>query len=261
MLSNVVTLFREYMGTGLIVIFFLAALIYLFLKEKRKPMRIIFLYVPTLLLLLFFNPLFATLVYQVIGDEIYYRILWLLPMTVVIAFAVVDIWGELKGKKKAVFALTAAVLVMVSGGYIYNNPHYSRAENLYHVPQSVVDICDAIEVPGREVRAVFPSEILQYVRQYSPLVCMPYGREMLVDKWAQKKDLFDLMEQEEIDVEKLVELCREVETVYIILPEDKKLIGSLEEQEFELFDQMHGYVIYKDATVDLMEILKGLQNE
>ena len=57
-----------------------------------------------------------------------------------------------------------AVLVMLSGSFIYSNEFFNRAENLYHVPQSVVDICDAIEVEGREVMAVFPAELLQYVR-------------------------------------------------------------------------------------------------
>ena len=64
MWSNVVTLFREYMGTGLIVIWYLVSLVYLFVKEKRKPFRILFLYVPVILLLLYFNPLFAQIVWQ-----------------------------------------------------------------------------------------------------------------------------------------------------------------------------------------------------
>ena len=34
MWSNVVTLFREYMGTGLVVIFYLVSVLFLFLREK-----------------------------------------------------------------------------------------------------------------------------------------------------------------------------------------------------------------------------------
>lgn len=256
MWSNVMTLFREYMGTGLIVIFYLVSVLFLFLREKRKPVRILFLYVPVILLLLFFNPLFAAVVYKAAGDEIYYRILWLLPMTVVIAFAVVTLIWELQGKKRIFFTVAAAVLVVVSGSFIYANPFFSRAENWYHMPQSVVDICDAIEVEGREVKGVFPKEMLQYVRQYSPVVCMPYGREVLVGRWSQGHEMFDLMEQEEIDTVELVRLCRENWTTYIILPEDKKLIGKMEDSDFEVFERMHGYVIYKDATVDLTAFMR-----
>ena len=236
MWNDVVGLFREYMGTGLIVIWFLVSLIYLLIKEKRKHIRILSIYVPVILLLLFFNPLLANAVYEMADGEIYYRILWLLPITVVIAFAIVE--------------------VMVSGGYIYSNPYFHEAQNWYHMPQSVVDICDAIEVEGREVRAVFPVELLQYVRQYSPVVCMPYGREITVDRWNILNELYDAMEAEVVDAERLTALTREQECVYIVLPEDKKVNGELEAYAFELFTRVEGYVVYKDATVNLTYFLE-----
>ena len=71
------------------------------------------------------------------------------------------------------------MVLMISGKLVYSSPLFSRAENTYHIPQVVVDICDAIEVEGREVMAAFPDEFLLYVRQYSPVICMPYGRESL----------------------------------------------------------------------------------
>ena len=65
MWSEITTLFRDYMGTGLIVIWFFVSAVYLFVVEKRKHIRILFLYVPANLLLIFLNPLFARLVYSV----------------------------------------------------------------------------------------------------------------------------------------------------------------------------------------------------
>lgn len=245
--------FEYYMGTGLIVIWYLAATIYLLVKEKRKPVRILFVYVPLILLLIFFNPLITLVIYHYVDTEIYYRILWLLPMTVVIAFATVEIYGRLKGKKRTVFAIAAALLVMVSGSFVYQDPLFGKAENAYHVPQSVVDICDAIEVEGREVMAVFPSELIQYVRQYSPVVCMPYGREITVERWnyTTENALFDAMEAEVIDAEALSGLAREAMCAYIILPEDKGIDGDLKDYDYETFGQIEGYVIYKDSTVNL----------
>ena len=116
---------------------------------------------------------------------------------------------------------TASSSSVSSGSLIYRNPYFQKAENVYHVPQSVVDICDAIEVPGREVMAVFPGELLQYVRQYSNLVCMPYGRNIVVSKWTVQNDLYDVMEQETIDAGELATLAREEQCAYIILPETK----------------------------------------
>lgn len=251
--EHTVLLFREYMGTGLIVIWFLVCLIYLFLKEETKRIRVLFVYVPVVLLLFFFNPFFASLLTGYMGDEIYYRILWLLPITAVIGYACVTFAGMLGGRKKNCFVIALVLLTIVSGKYIYNNTFFGRAENLYHVPDSVVHICDAIEIPGREVTAVFPLELVQYVRQYSPVVCMPYGREILVENWNEwpvQSDLCDVMEADIIEARELGRLAREESCIYIVLPEEKELRGSLQDAGYEYFARMDGYVIYKDRFFD-----------
>ncbi|MCM1045115.1 MAG: hypothetical protein NC417_06370 [Candidatus Gastranaerophilales bacterium] len=251
-MREVITLFREYMGTGLVVIWFGLSLLYLFLREKRKMVRILFVYVPVILLLIFFNPLFAKLVYRFADAEVYYRILWLLPITPVIAYVVIDLFGQLAGKGRWVFAGAAAVLLMISGSLIYQNPFFHKAENWYHIPQNVVDICDIIKVEGREVMAVFPIELLQYVRQYDGTVCMPYGREVTVDRWNKWGFLCDAMEAEETDAAQLADLARGQGCHYIILAQDKNIVGTLAEYDYVVFGQVDGYVIYKDARVDLM---------
>lgn len=258
MWSHAIELFQEYMGSGLILIWFLVSLVYLFIVEKRRHIRVLFLYVPVILLLLFFNPLFAQLVFLAAGDEIYYRILWLLPITIVIAFAVVTVIGRLQGIRKTIFGVAAAAVIAVSGSYIYANPYFSRAENLYHVPQSVVDICEAIKVEGREVRAVFPVELLQYVRQYSAVVCMPYGRDILVremtevnDWWDRWENMYDLMEAETVDAKALATVCRLYAVFYIVLPADKPVSGDFADEQFEVFAVFDDYIVYKDATINL----------
>ena len=138
--------FVKYMGTGLMLIWFLLALLYLFVYEKRKPRRILFVYAPLVTLLLFFNPLFSRLLGALMGEEVYFRTCWILPVIMEIAYCVAEIAGRLKGRRGAAFVAAAFFTVMVSGKLVYVNPLYSLAENSYHVPDSVVHICDAIRV-------------------------------------------------------------------------------------------------------------------
>ncbi|MCD7836983.1 MAG: hypothetical protein LUG83_10140 [Lachnospiraceae bacterium] len=251
MLENLLRLFSEYMGTGLITVWFLFSVIYLFVFEKKKEKRVMLVYMPVLALVLFFNPAFAGIVYSVLDDEIYYRLLWLLPVTVTTAYTVTDIYGRLCGRKKIYFAGVAVVLVIVSGSLIYSDSNFHAAENVYHVPDSVVDICDAIEVEGREVTAVFPAELLQYVRQYSGTVCMPYGREMIVDRWNNFNELYNIMESDVPDASELASEARSQSCVYIVLSEDKEIAGSLAAYDFEEFGKIDGYIIYIDTLADL----------
>lgn len=247
----VTKLFREYMGTGLTVILYLISLVYLWVKEERRYVRLLFVSVPVILLLLFFNPLFAGVLYRLGGEEVYYRVLWLLPITVTIALAAATLYGNLPDRRRMVFALAAAAGIMVSGSCIYSNPYFQKAENLYHVPDSVVHLCDAIRVRGREVQAVFPLELVQYIRQYDPTICMPYGREMTVERWNQWDDLLYEMEAEEIDLSRLAPLTKEAGCHYIILPEEKEIIGNPAEYAYVEFIRTDGYVVYRDVTFSL----------
>lgn len=250
MWNGIVTLFQDYMGTGLLIGWFLLSLVYLLWKEKRTHIRILLVYTPIVLLLVFFNPLIAGVLQEFLGDEVTYRILWLIPVTVVIAYTAVQLYGALAGKARMVFAGICCVLVIISGSCIYTNPHFTKADNSYHIPQEVVDICDAIEVEGREVMAAFPREMLQYVRQYSPVVCMPYGREQLVDSWGYHfSELGVLLDQKEIDAARLSQLAKEQMCHYIILSQEKVLLGDLLDYEYVLFDTIDGYDIYLDTTI------------
>lgn len=248
MWKSVVWTFQKYMGTGLIVIWFLAALIYLFLNEKRRDRRILFVYLPVIVLVLFFNPLFMRIVFAAVGEEIYFRVCWVLPVIVVIAYAAVNIWGRLSGTRQLLFAAAAAALIIVSGKPVYENPLYSRAENLYHVPESVVHLCDAIQVPGREVMAVFPQELLLYVRQYAPRVCMPYGR---TDYGVGENEFYCAMECDPVDLEELTRYVDEWGCHYIILDEMQEILQEPQEYDWELFGQMDGYVIYRNTKIPL----------
>ncbi len=248
-MSNVIQLFREYMGTGLIVGWFLVSMGYLLLTEKRKHLRILFVYVPIILLLFYFNPLFANVIYGIIGNEIYYRIIWLIPITTVIAYAMIQIYEKAKGKLKICFVVIGSFLIVISGTYVYNNIYYTKADNIYHIPQEVVEICDSIKVEGREVMAVFPIEMLQYVRQYSPVICMPYGRDIVVTKWKVTHELFDAMEAPVIDAKAVAELAKADGCHYVILSSEKEIKGTLLDYDYELFDTVGDYLVYYDTTM------------
>jgi hypothetical protein len=258
MLNELLILFQKYMGQGLITVWFLLSVIYLFITEKKKEIRVMFVYFPIVILLLFFNPWFAGIIYSVLDEEIYYRLLWMLPVTIVIAYTIVSVWSKLSDKntgknlctKKTCFAMAAVLLIAVSGRFIYTDTYFHPAENIYHVPECVVEICDAIELEGREVTAVFPSELLQYVRQYSGTVCMPYGREVLVDRWNVFNDLYALMESDLVDAQALTSEARSQKCVYIVLPDDKKITGSMEACDFMEFYRTDGYIVYIDSLVN-----------
>lgn len=249
MWTEVFGIFQKYMGTGLTTVLFLAAVLYLFLTEKRKERRLLFVYLPSAVQLLYFNPLFASLFVRIVGSEIYFRMCWLLPVVLVLGYAIVQIAeNHLQGRKRTCFLVLAALIFMLSGKLVYTNPLFSQAENPYHVPEAVVKICDAIKADGREVMAVFPKELLLYVRQYSPYVCMPYGREGFD---GDNNDFFIAMEREVIDLEELAPFVQQKGCHYVILDAKKEIPGNPQDFSLELFLETEGYAVYRNTAISL----------
>ena len=239
--------FQKYSGSGWVLSWFVVALVFLWFREKEKNKRILFLYVPVVTMLFFFNPLFYRIFTGFTEDEIYFRIVWLLPIVVVIGYAAVKVMELFKGGQKVVWTIMVVFLIVLSGKSVYSNPLFERAENEYQVPREVVEICDAIKIDGREVMAAFPEEFLLYVRQYSSAVCMPYGRESIIGYYNEFREL---MLQESIIVEKLAALAKQSNCHYVILSNSKRLIGEMTEYDYELFGEVGEYVIYKDVTMN-----------
>ena len=249
MWNLVVNHFTEYIGTGLIFIYYLACVIRMVIVEKRKEYRMLFIYMPGIVLLLFFHPIVAKLMQTYADDEIYYRFMWLIPVTVTIAYTVVDLYCELKGRVRIAVLILSAVLLAAGGRLIYLDNEYSVAENEYHVPQKVVDICDALVIQGREIRVAFPTEMLAYVRQYTPLVVMPYGYEEV--RYIKHDDtLHAQIKSDEPDAEAMFTEAGERGCHYVVIDEKKQIHGNPEEYGYYEYAHIDGYAIYRNMTAD-----------
>ncbi len=252
MRSEIIGQFTNYIGNGFAAGLFAVSFVYLLFVEKDRVKRIILLYTSFAAALLFFCPLLAEKYSDYLGAETYYRILWLVPVTAVAAYAGVRLTAACSKKwKKTAAALLICAAIILTGDYVYDNPFFSRAENRFHVPQTVALVCDAIVVEGREVRAVFPNEMLNYVRQYTGLVRMPYGREMFVGDWGFMNELYEAMNEEVLDCEKIAALATEQNCHYIILHETRKGLEGFEKTNYDYVETVAGYRIYLREGADL----------
>lgn len=235
-------IFKEYSGTGYLSILFVVALVYLWMTEKNKITRYIFVYGAGIIQILFFVPFFYW-GYNILDEGTYYRILWLLPSTIVIAYSAVRVMGQ----HTKVGLLLSILVVMISGQYVYSSVYITKAENAYNIPQEVIEVCDMIGPEEGEERiwAIFPDDMIHYVRQYTIDVQMVYGREVLVNSWdTADHPLYEVMSEEILDVEELAELVELYACNYVILNKEKEVDGDLAEAGIEWFGETDTHVVY-----------------
>lgn len=241
--------FRAYMGSGFLLLLFLVALIYLNVTEKSVRKRILMVYVPEVLLVLFFLP-FTRKLFGTVMDEgdTYYRLLWLVPMGIITCYALVRAFGS----HIRVGLVAGCLLIALLGSVVYRNQNVMKAQNLYHLPQHVIDIVDVIAPAQGEqrVRAAFPSEMVHFVRQYNTDILLAFGREMVEPQWDYYHPVYQAMEKPEvIDARELIEATRAQEVTYIILHETRAIDRDLTAVGLEEIDTIAGYRIYRDPVI------------
>lgn len=252
-MQQILAVFREYCGSGWYPVLFLIALVYLLVTEKDRKVRIVLAEVPLCIVLLFFFPPFKMLM-DFLDEGTYYRVLWLLPMTVAIGYAGIRLAGR---HIRLGFAALALVLVL-TGQCVYTNVNLSRAQNRFHLPNAVIAICNEIMPKEGEERvwAVFPDELIHYVRQYSSEIQMPYGREMLVPEWGWNWDthpIYRVMKESPLDLAALAPLLTEYNCQYLVLNRSTALKGSPEENGLRLVTQIEAYDIYRNEAVEIFK--------
>ena len=249
---SVLDMLQLYIGNASLMLLFVLALIYLWAREKRRGYKTVLVYSSVCVLGIFLFPPFLKLFQRFGEGEIYYRLLWLLPIGIVIPYATATVFAACKKKWLGYcIVLLVSAYVIIGGNCVYNAPQLSRAQNAYQLPQEVVDICDVIVVPGREVKAAFPHELVQYVRQYTPYVILTFGYDSIVERWGMYDAMEEEMRREISSASQLAAVARESNTHYIVLNKNHLVEGNLEDNGFHMVYETENYKVYLDENADL----------
>lgn len=242
----------QFSGSGLMFTLWLTCILFLIFYMKKGTKKTILCWYGLYGLAVYFCPVWYFYIVNRDDSEILYRIFWLIPMGIIAVYAAIEIIYKLERKVRVIGVIATILIIIFSGQFIYSNKYYSKADNMYHIPDTVIHICDEIIIPGREVKACFPDEMLQYVRQYTALVFMPYGRSIFMMNGNNgNADLWNYLHQSSVDTKILVDMLRESHTHYIILENEDMLTESLETYGFLLKSVIDDYEIYLDSSVDL----------
>lgn len=256
-MTETLEILKAYNGTGYYGMLFIASLLYLYFTEEDTHTKKLLVIVPTVIQVLFLIPYFY-MIYNKLDEGTYYRLLWLLPTTLVIAYTackIIDTHTRLG-------VIVMAVILALSGTIVYAGSNVSIAENEYNLPDEVIELADMVKpAEGRErVWVAFPPVLVHYVRQYTTEIMLPFGRDSLVDQWnAPMNPLFDLYMEPTMDAAKLSEYATKYYCNYVIVEKDKKVIGDIEDNNFEYVGETANYIVYHNKLVPFWdEIEEGV---
>ncbi len=165
----------------LILIAAIAFLVLCFLLKKNEKDRMFLSFLLIFSVLYLFPPT-AYVIIKCIGDIVYWRMFWLVPIPAVIAYAAVKGTGLIRPAliRESAYAALLAVMV-VFGMYLFSDENIDPHSNVYGVPETVIQICDEINEDARGQNlsgfTVAPDKhFASWIRVYDPSIHTLYGR-------------------------------------------------------------------------------------
>lgn len=237
-----------YNNRSFLIPLFLIALLFLWVTEKDQKLRVVLLYLVAALCAVFLCPVYAWVGMKIDAD-IYYRVIWSIPIGILVCYSVVKLMAHFQMLlSKALVLILAVLIIVMNGRLVYTNSFHIRSVNTYHIPQQVIDVADALKLDNYKPIAVLPAELLPFLRQYTADLFTPYGRNILEPAWTFQNDLYDAMEGDRnaYDVAEVARCARNHHCAFVVLSCAKQMNGSMENEGYFLFRFVQGYFIYMD---------------
>lgn len=238
--------YERYAATGVIQLLLISAVMIILIKDKKKENRQLAYYVIMLLIIIFLPPV-GFIFGKYLGESVYWRIFWLVPSVIVIAYAatrLIEQQGRALQKKITFLAIT--VLIMIGGKFIYNSENFTKSTNPYKIPQEVIEICEMV-APEGTTRIVVPETIVSYIRQYNPEIDMLYGRNLGKDTQKGKNYQFLLqLNSPQPDISYIAEYARARECEFVVFENTSSGIEEMINYGYENYGSTASYTVFKN---------------
>ena len=240
-----------YIGSGWHYLLFAAALLFLILKRDDKENRKWLVGYTLLFAAVYICPLTARIIMKYcIGGFVYWRMFWILPTSVIVAYVAVSVCTA--GKKKTIQAVCASLLmalIIVTGKnpYVGGQAIYQKAVNMQKLPADACQISELIaatRAEGETALAVMPEDLVGYVRQYDASIRLLYGRRSKSEKPVRK--IRRQMRKEQPKIKKLIRRIRQQGVNYLVFLADDQQDTKIQRNGFEKIGKVGGYSVYKD---------------
>lgn len=182
----------RYVGFSLVPLFFVLALIILAVKLKKgpaKPLRFFFLLTTALLVVFFLNPWMMPFTeHYVTGTGVYWRMFWLLQITLVIGIAFSELCEIPKvSVSRIAVLLLLSVIIMVSGKSIFKDEDVNSKgfDNREKISKTTLGIADSVK---KEIRLADPDGTEESLKEKEQHTVLMLPRK-LSDELRQVADL------------------------------------------------------------------------
>lgn len=253
---TIFAILKDYAGDTWFLYFFLAAVLYLLWREEKKTRKNLLIVLIGAVLLIF-NNVSMKLVSYVVGDETYYRFLWMVPMVPIMGYVLVDLLIRQKKKIGKVLVIAAAALLVVLGGEsCLKTNELEMVRTVHYVDPEIQVMGHLIEQDKDRMRPLVaaPASISIPIRLYNSNIRNYIKRTTYLKegkltskklKKVRQKRAYQVVHGEKITKEQLRNLVKKGKIDYFIIGNEHEMDEYMLEAGFEILANTGNYTIYR----------------
>lgn len=237
---------------------FLLSIIYIFSTEENKKVRDFFVVYSIFVLAIIWNPICIYIFNKMINIGSMYRLYYMLPTYISIAYAGTKIIEKNKKTLGKLFATILTVLVIIlCGNCIFNESTTIKVSNYYKLPDESVEVAYAISKDTETTykKAIVPYGMSSHIRQICADIELYYTRVVFNPKDENGNSLPHdsddasnyppVKNHNEGNVEYIVNLCKKSNINYVVFPKATLLTDKMENYNFSVYKETNEHIIYR----------------
>lgn len=239
-MENYIGYLRIFWNSSGYRILFAGSLIYLVMHQKDDKKWKTFTVYTIGVLVLVFNPLSAHIIGLLLKTpQEHVRVWYLVPVSFAIAAVFTNILLKYKERKKILWIL-GFIVVIFTGECFYFTGAFHKAENIYKIPDEVIEICEILENAGEEQESIdiliYKDELYWNIRKYTNKIKIVEGLP----------NIESYKDRSVIGIERVLnEWTEKAEFNYIVVENYPEMIDKFLESGCELTGSTEHYVVLK----------------
>ncbi len=201
-----------------------------------------------------------------LDEQIRPRNFWALMPAAILALGFTLIVAEIDGGRRQTIAIFFIVIIIaLSGEFKINNNVFQKAENLYKLPQALLDVSDEVLMhkgPDNEARLIVPYETAHVFRQYSADIKLLYGEDTTILRvYPAPYDYIEAsrqMQTEAPDLNFIETLAKENNVDYILFDSVFHAFGG-HDLNFQGYTEQADFAGDRTATEELKAVTKDVE--
>ncbi len=223
-------------------------------KDKMAGLLAVYMAVTTGI---FFFPVTALIIQKLLGESVYFRTIWLVPVIPGGAYFLTQV-VYLRSKKwmRALALICACAFIILTGEPVFSDTYFSKRENNFKMPTEVIYVADAINQHAQEngveeKRIIGPADVATYIRLYDATIIQKFGRET-ANKPSKQRRVYGWIHSDEPEYDRLCKAARNLEYCYIVFRTRSDDEEAMKNNHFEKIFGDDTFVVYFD-TDSLLE--------